>query len=234
MTLRALRIAALDPLDIARELLAQAYGLKGDLTRLGGENLNLLVDVPSGDRYVLKIQSREHDALSQLELSASAHVARLMPDLATPRAIPDTAGDAVVHAETPAASISARLLEYIDGVPWYEGGGASVETLCDLGRVLAEVDRALESFDHPAAHRTHGWDLTAAGQHRHKISAIDSPERRLLAERLFQHWAAAESRLASLPQSVIHGDVNDENVLVDGGAVIGLLDFGDALVNPTV
>ena len=40
--------------------------------------------------------------------------------------------------------------------------------------------------------------------------------------------------MPALPHSLIHGDANDENVLVDRGRVTGLIDFGDCLRNPTV
>ncbi|MCH2149846.1 MAG: aminotransferase class III-fold pyridoxal phosphate-dependent enzyme, partial [Phycisphaerales bacterium] len=35
--------------------------------------------------------------------------------------------------------------------------------------------------------------------------------------------------LESCPQGMLHGDFNDENILVDGTDIIGLLDFGDCL-----
>ena len=223
-----------EALELARELLSRAYNLTGDLTPLGGENLNLLVELPSEQRYVLKIQSRDHDDVSRLEMAVTGHLSARLRHISVPRPIPSLSGDLIVHADAPTGPVSARLLEYIDGTPWYEGGGASRTTLTDLGRVLATIDRALETFDHPAAHRTHRWDLSTAGQHRARITAIDSAPRRAQAEWLFQQWAGARPLLARLPHSVIHGDANDENMLIDGDAVVGVIDFGDALVNPTV
>ena len=44
----------------------------------------------------------------------------------------------------------------------------------------------------------------------------------------------ARPLLAACPRGIIHGDLNDENVLVAGAAVAGLIDFGDALENPLV
>jgi 4-aminobutyrate aminotransferase-like enzyme/Ser/Thr protein kinase RdoA (MazF antagonist) len=220
--------------ELARDLLSRAYNLSGDVTPLGGENLNLLVEVPSEQRYVLKIQSREHDDLSRLEMAATGHLSERLREISVPRAVPSLGGDLIVHAETSSGPISARLLEYIDGAPWYEGGGASRAILTDLGRVLATIDSALETFDHAAAHRTHRWDLSEAGQHRARISAIDSAARRAMAEGLFQRWAGARPLLARLPHSVIHGDANDENILIDGDGVVGVIDFGDALINPTI
>ena len=56
-----------------------------------------------------------------------------------------------------------------------------------------------------------------------------------MLEWFFHFYAAsAAPRLEALPHSLIHGDANDENVLVQEGRISGLLDFGDCLENPTV
>jgi Ser/Thr protein kinase RdoA (MazF antagonist) len=41
-------------------------------------------------------------------------------------------------------------------------------------------------------------------------------------------------RLSKLPSSVIHGDANDHNVIVEGEKVVGLIDFGDMIHSFTV
>jgi 4-aminobutyrate aminotransferase-like enzyme len=67
------------------------------------------------------------------------------------------------------------------------------------------------------------------------VSLVESPDRRRLVDEAFHVWAAlAAPRLSELPRAVIYGDANDENVLVDGDEVVGLLDFGDVLESPVV
>ena len=93
----------------------------------------------------------------------------------------------------------------------------------------------LEEIDHPAAHRTHQWDLSRAVQHRHKVSLIDDPDQRRILEWAFHLYAAcAVPHLASLPHALIHADANDENVLLQAGRISGLLDFGDCIYNPII
>ncbi len=56
----------------------------------------------------------------------------------------------------------------------------------------------------------------------------------ILERSLHLYVACAAPRLERLPHSLIHADANDENVLVENGCIVGLLDFGDCLFNPTV
>jgi Ser/Thr protein kinase RdoA (MazF antagonist) len=47
-------------------------------------------------------------------------------------------------------------------------------------------------------------------------------------------WDEARRRLPELPWQFIHGDAHDENILMEGERVVGLIDFGDSCHNPTV
>jgi Ser/Thr protein kinase RdoA (MazF antagonist) len=93
----------------------------------------------------------------------------------------------------------------------------------------------MENFDHPAAHRSHPWNLAEAGQHEHIIELINDPERHDLLAWAFHTWFSdAKPKLSALPQQFIHGDAHNDNLLVSAGRVIGLLDFGDSGFNPTI
>jgi 4-aminobutyrate aminotransferase-like enzyme len=50
----------------------------------------------------------------------------------------------------------------------------------------------------------------------------------------FERWAAARQDLATVPRGLIHGDLNDENLLVTNGRISGVLDFGETLHNPLI
>jgi Ser/Thr protein kinase RdoA (MazF antagonist) len=50
----------------------------------------------------------------------------------------------------------------------------------------------------------------------------------------FDAWEQVRNSLDSMPWQFIHGDMNRENILVEGDAVTGLVDFGDACFNPVV
>jgi 4-aminobutyrate aminotransferase-like enzyme/Ser/Thr protein kinase RdoA (MazF antagonist) len=216
---------------------SREYGIDGDLSPLGGQGENHLVAASDGRRFILKLADGSEPAdLANLECAAVEHLVRCGVDLALPRLVRTRAGGIEALVRRPdGAILRGRLLAFVPGTAWELASRPSARLFADLGRALAEVDRAFETFVHPAARRTHPWDLTAAAQHRQRIWEIPSIEHRRLAEAMFHLWAAsARSRLGALPRSFIHGDANDENVLVAGDRVVGLLDFGDALENPTV
>jgi 4-aminobutyrate aminotransferase-like enzyme/Ser/Thr protein kinase RdoA (MazF antagonist) len=216
----------------ASRLLREAWGLEGTLAPLGGENQNHLVTTPEGARYVLKVaDARATRDEVALERAAVRAVEAAGPDVALPHVLPTRTGEVVAPA---GEGRLARLLTFVSGRPWGESGAASPERLVATGRVVAGLARALEDVDPPAARRTHRWDLSRAGSLRPDVAFIPDPGRRALATEAFRLWAGAEPWLAGVPHGFVHGDLNDENLLVEGDRVVGVLDFGDALRNPTV
>jgi Ser/Thr protein kinase RdoA (MazF antagonist) len=73
-------------------------------------------------------------------------------------------------------------------------------------------------------HRVLQWDLRRADLARDKAVLLPNRWRQWVDE-AFAEWERVDWPL--LRTGVIHGDVNDYNVLVDGDRVSGLLDFGD-------
>jgi len=69
-----------------------------------------------------------------------------------------------------------RLLSFINGTVLDNNSDISDELLKNVRFSLAKFDLAMQSFEHPAAHRNHRWNLARAGQHRHKISLLENTE----------------------------------------------------------
>jgi 4-aminobutyrate aminotransferase-like enzyme/Ser/Thr protein kinase RdoA (MazF antagonist) len=208
------------------DLLRRDYGLSGRLDRLPGSGESYRLTTDDGRAFVLKLP-RPDDApgLADLEAAVMARAMAAGLNIAMPSPVPP-------GREAPDSG--ARLLEYVPGTPWHAAGAASPAQRRDLGRALGALDRALAGLDHPAARRTHDWDLARARRHRSKVALIEDAARRRLLDRAFHLHASAVPALAALPHSIIHGDANDENILVENGRVCGLVDFGDCLWNPTV
>ena len=228
--------------DLARprevsEFLSESFGISGELARLSGENPNFLVSTQDGPRFVLKLSgdAQTSDFLD-LEYRAVERVRAADLGITVPRVVRSLAGEIESrHRTSDGREVRGRLVEHVAGTPWSDAEPAAPALLRELGRLLAQLDLALTSLDPSAARRTHRWDLAQAAQHRANVTLIaDSAKRRIL-ERSFHLFAAcAAPRLEGLPHSLIHADANDENVLVENGHIVGLLDFGDCLFNPTV
>ena len=218
------------------EIFSQGYNLHGKISRLSGENQNYQITTPDGQRFVLKLAGQKQpDKLIELEQSVTEflHLSGVSFDF--PRLVPTQNDDVVFRYSFGDQVVRACLWDFITGTPWGEHDHHSSLDFINLGRALGELDTALEQFDHPVAHRTHVWDLAAAPQHRHKITLVNDPARRRILEWAFHLYAAiAWPQLPHLPHSVIHGDANDENVLLSNGCVSAFLDFGDCLYNPTI
>jgi 4-aminobutyrate aminotransferase-like enzyme/Ser/Thr protein kinase RdoA (MazF antagonist) len=220
-------------------LLLREYGLDTKVTRLAGESENYLAVTPDGARYVFKRITAEQSAdLILLEHAVMDRIEAAGIGLELPRIVPTTRGTLDAGDEVPGVPADhrshGRLTRFVSGIPWCEAGPASPARRALVGRCLARLALGLAPLDHPAGHRTHRWDLTVAGTRRRDLSVIENPARRRMAEEAFVLWAAARPYLDELPHSLIHGDLNDENVLIAADQPSGLLDFGDCLYNPTV
>ncbi|MCH7974988.1 MAG: aminotransferase class III-fold pyridoxal phosphate-dependent enzyme [Bacteroidetes bacterium] len=230
-------IAQPNLMNDAAALCAEAYGLTGRFTELGGHNQNLLLETPEGVQYVLKLAGPEDSSeLIDLEhaMAEALHAADV--GLAVPRVIPTHTGAVEARYMPPDGELlRGRLLTFVEGTPWNEAGSPTLKRLHNLGGMLAKIHRVLAGVEHPAAHRQHDWDLAKATQLRPLIPLVPDEEKRRLVDRAMHVYAACSvPRLVDLPHGLIHGDANDENTFVDGDRITGLIDFGDALHNPLV
>lgn len=213
-----------------------AYGLRGSVHRLAGENENYLIELPDGEKFVLKLASeRTTRERILMEHSMMQALRESNVGVALPRHVPDLNGNLMAFLQVDEGDPRlARMLQFVPGEPWGEKAPASTALLSALGRLIARVAEALSSLDLPMARRTHNWDLTAADSHRSDISLILDPGRRRLAMLQFERWAAYAQDLATVPYGLIHGDLNDEHLLIEDSQIAGILDFGDSLHNPRV
>ena len=189
--------------QLAHHCLADCYGLEGRLERLPGENFNFRVTTEEGERYVLKMVDEHMPSdLVELEQSLFEHLDKAGFGLKMPHIIRNSKKKYETRIKIPSNDeLRARLIEFIDGTPWEDLPDISRELLQDAGILLGRFNNALESFDHPAAHRDHRWDLAAAGQHRDKAELFEDADERELVAWAFDLWEqAAEVLPPDLPR----------------------------------
>lgn len=210
----------------AEKIAEKWFGLRATARVLPSErDQNFLVtDEPSGGKFVLKIANAlEPRELLEAQNAALDHLEERVSFC--PRVVPNVSGETISRE----GDYYVRLVTYLPGTLLASARPYSPKLLKDFGRKLGQLDRALADFDHPAVHRDFHWDLANGNR------VIDEYVGLIENERLRELILKCRFELnTDLRRSVIHGDANDYNVLVDGNSVVGMIDFGDMIYSWTV
>ena len=210
--------------EAAIKIADEFFGLRARAQSLPSErDQNFLLTDREGKKFVLKVANAlESRAFLEAQNAVLKHVARRVSFCQSP-------------VTTEIVSIEdrylARLVRYLPGVPLAKVQPQPAELLRDCGRKLGQLDHALRDFDHPAVHRDFHWDLANGNRIVDELAPlIESDTLREMVLRCRVEF------VDGLRRSVIHGDANDYNVLVDPErmTVTGLLDFGDMVYSYTV
>ncbi len=206
-------------LDVASAIAIaeECFGLRVSARELPSErDQNFLLTDASGEKFVLKIANAlESRELLEAQNAALEHLGNRIAFC--PRVVSD------IKVKL---NHFIRLMTFLPGVPLADVNPHSSVLLRDLGRKLGQLDRALADFDHPAVHRDFHWDLVNGNRVIEEYSGlVEDPE--LVRKCRFEGNT-------DLRRSVIHGDANDYNVLVESDRVTGLIDFGDMVYSWTV
>ena len=226
------------PSFTAAEGLAAAnerYGLAGTVSALPSErDQNFLITAARGGKFVLKIaNSNDAPELLDCQNQAMRHVEKSVADYRVQRIVRTRQGAEItnIHNARSGTDHWVRLLTWIDGVVLANSATRDSVLFESIGAGVARIDAALCDFSHPAMRRVLQWDLRRAELARENAALLPH-DRRTHVERLFSQWEGID--WTALRHSVIHGDANDHNVLIDDGRMVGLLDFGDLVYSATV
>jgi Ser/Thr protein kinase RdoA (MazF antagonist) len=201
---------------------------------------NFLLESASGEKFVLKIANgREDLSLLLAQNDVLTHLGERLPYC--PRILPTTSGELITQFRVEnGLSHFVRLVTYLPGVPFAACNSRSPSLLFDIGETIGKLDRELACFDHPAIHRKFHWDLAQGVAVINKYSAlISNPELRKVALDCAEEFETKFSVIGKdLRRSVVHGDVNDYNLLVESDEqrsfrVSGIIDFGDIVFSYT-
>lgn len=214
----------------ACKMAAELYGVRASAIELPSErDQNFLLVTDSGNQTILKIANAlESHALLEAQNLVLDHLSHHVSFC--PRVIPTLRMKSIEVAQ----NHLVRMITYLPGQPLGEISQYTPELLLDLGQKLGQLDRSLASFDHPSLHRDFHWDLangpSVIKQHSHLIE--DEQLKGLVTSITDQFLGQTISQLRT---SIIHGDANDYNVLVDEqGLISGIVDFGDMVHSFTI
>jgi len=214
-------------------VLRERFAVGGALAPLPSErDQNFRVDTASGAKLVLKIaKADEERTVLDLQNAMIAHLRADLPDVDWPRLSPAVDGAEISEARSGGRVYLVRLFSWVEGTPLAKALPHSAHLLATLGRVLGRIDRSLQGFSHPALHRTLQWDLKQA-HGAFEYATLLTPAERSLIDGHVREWR--RMAWSSLRHGAVHGDANDYNVLVRGGEVMTLLDFGDTVHSAVV
>ncbi len=221
-----------------RSLLAEDYGVSGQLTPLLGErDQNTRVDSDTGQRFVLKIASAVEDpAVTDCQVQVLIHLERNGCPVAVPRVVSTVAGDPVTEISRGSHRHIARLVTYVEGLQLRDVVLTS-DIAWSFGRRLAQLGDSMKDFKHPGDRQVLLWDMQRTLQLRPILQHTDDVDVRHAAGAVLDDF---EQRVlpafAGLRRQLIHSDANPENVLLDADKleVAGFIDFGDMLRAPLV
>ena len=221
----------------ALELADRVYGLKGTLKLLNGErDANFLIRSSCG-AFVLKfINPAEDPGVISFQTQALLHIERHGAHLPVPRVLPALRGEVEPKVLVSEQTLTLRTVSYLDGIS-QNLGKPSVALMRELGTSLAEINLALNDFQHPAAHRDLLWDVGHAERIRPYLDNLDVDQLPLVCALLDSYETSVKPRLAKLRAQVIHNDLNPHNVMLDcetASRVAAIIDFGDALHAPLI
>ena len=224
-------VAVAEAERIAREL----YGVETAATALPGEyDCNFHLQARDGRDFVLKcMHPARATAFIDMQCAALAHLLKHAAHLPLPRLQPTTKGDAYTPWNDAAGQERlVWMLSFLPGKTLTNTTPHSSELFYELGKFLGEMDSALGSFDHPAAHRELKWDSARANWICEHLERIDDPTRRALVKYFIDLYREqVESKQGQLRKGAIYGDANDHNVLISAvwpqPRIAGVIDFGD-------
>jgi len=221
----------------AERIARDVFGVDGRATLLTGErDQNFLIEA-ADRRIVLKLPNRaESYEMITAQQDAVRHLSSRVS--VTPALIASVDGKLTVSVDGPdGARHVVWAISWLEGTALASARRRSPALWRDIGQTIGALDSALADFDHPAIHRDFYWDLARAHSviNSHRPLLAGDPILTTIDALLIEFAAHTGPLLESLPQSAIHGDLNDHNILIGGSAnveehgqrVTGVFDFGD-------
>jgi 4-aminobutyrate aminotransferase-like enzyme/Ser/Thr protein kinase RdoA (MazF antagonist) len=226
------------------------YGLTARAMALEGErDRNFRLDTADGRRLVLKFIDHEaDDGVVDGQSAALAHLAEQNAQLPVPRVIRTLEGESIgvvqmagSHGDDTAVSCRARLVTYLPGRLMQDVGvGARTSPrnalLRSVGNHIAQLDRALVGFFHPALAQPIAWDVRRAPALLPVLAQVQSPAMRRALSTALDPIQQLLQQMRGLRSQAIHGDCHGRNLLVNdaGDACVGIIDLGDMIHAPLV
>ncbi|XP_076658810.1 hydroxylysine kinase [Halictus rubicundus] len=230
-------------------LLEKLYGLKMtkiiELNAYDDRNYHIIcenlhknphIDSVSKHGYVLKIVNSLDSRKSQvIEAQNEMLIFLNERQITCPLPVKNVNGEyyslETLSAQGSEERYAVRLLVYCPGALLHRVPITS-DLLRNVGRFTGKLDNVLKGFSHPAYddHNTL-WMLTSVPKLRQFIYAVNDAFARDLVHEVIEAFEKDVLSVTSkLEQGVIHGDLNEQNIVMspNGTDITAVIDFGDS------
>lgn len=220
----------------AELIVHEVYGLAVSVTPLSGErDCNFRGRSAEGPEYVLKILGGPQPVTADCQVCVLRHLAEQDSSLPVPRIVATLQGADLGVAMQDDVAYATCLTGYLTGDLGAEVAfDAPLAT--QVGRMLAQLGRALHGFFHPGLAQTIAWDVRRLPELIEFAALIESSATRARVARVSGRIKELLPALRGLRSQAIHGDCHGGNLLIDssGKKIAGILDFGDMIHAPLV
>ncbi len=218
-----------------KEILSRYFGIEAaEVKRLAGyENINYLVKTPDS-KYILKTYPYRED-LFDLLIAETEVLEHLRSKGQYPKPIKTLTGESVKIIRDLGNRIIIRLLTFLEG-DFFAKSRHTPHLFQSFGTFLASLDEQLKGLkNYTLQSRKFEWDLQYLYLNEIHMHEIELPEERKLVQYFMQQYGEiVVPEIPKLRKSIIHNDANDWNVLVKGGRISGIIDFGDITYGPVI
>ncbi|NNF33077.1 MAG: aminotransferase class III-fold pyridoxal phosphate-dependent enzyme [Saprospiraceae bacterium] len=220
--------------EALQEVLKNDYNLQGKLTRLGGDvDYNYRIDDQTGNTYILKVSAdKKSNDYIKFQHSLLNHLA-LYEDIRSPEIKLTTSGSDYITKSLGGKPRIIRVLSWMYGNYWAQISIKKKSHFHSLGEYMASITDALQSFDHPLAHRSFEWDLNQASWLGDAIN-IHKEDNHITVSYFLDKYNESITSLLACRKGIVHNDGNENNVLVQGERVSSVIDYGDAIYTSIV
>ena len=223
-------------------LMQAAYGISGSVSLLYGEaDFNFKISTSDGKAYILKIiPGTAEEEFLDFQNQILLHLQQSSLKLQTPQPVFNKYQEPFSKIQDGYwANHWLKIQSYIDGQVLAGWRPRNNSILFQWGESAAIICRALQDFDHTAAHRFYAWDPSQTGFSKKYLAYVDDDGNQKLAAHFFEYFESEiYPQLPGLRKGVNYNDAHELNLLIDNNwsdpRITGVIDFGDALYTHTI
>ena len=217
------------------KIVKKEYGILGSASKLQGEiDINYKISTKNSQDYILKI-SRPDSTSDYLDFQIKIlkFINSKNKNLPISKIILNKQKKDITEiVDSYGNKRILRLLKWIPGRLWSSVHPQLDDLRYSLGEKSGNITKLLKDFDHKIAHREFEWDIAQSVWTKKHLNLFNHDQKKIL-KYFHQEFELKNNDYNQLRKSVIHNDINDNNIIVSedliSPSVKSIVDFGDAI-----